>query len=233
MALDVDEHEEGACIVRQGEHGDNFYIIKEGEVVVHKSEDPTTDFPGEEMTVLRTGAYFGERALLSEDVRAATCIARTGVTCLTLERNDFIHMLGDLQDLLVKKPKAPRRDTEQPINSMKEEVYVEDLTILKTLGVGAFGRVKLAKKQNADQYYALKCLEKQTIVDTGLQDHVLSEMRAMSKLDHPFITKFHAALQDSKYIYLLLELLIGGELFLHLRAQCSYTVNMIAKSCFL
>lgn len=225
MALDVDEHEEGSVIVRQGEHGDNFYIIKEGEVVVHKSEDPVNEFPGEEMTVLRTGAYFGERALLSEDVRAATCIARTSVTCLTLERNDFIHMLGDLQDLLIKKPKAPRRDTEEPVNTnaMKEEVFVDDLTILKTLGVGAFGRVKLAKKQSTDQYYALKCLEKQTVLDTGLQDHVLSEMRVMSKLDHPFIAKFHAALQDSRYIYLLLELLIGGELFLHLRAQCSYT----------
>src|SRR3546814_311844 len=101
MALDVDEHEEGACIVHQGEHGDNVDISTDGEVGVQKTEDPAADFPGEEMTVLRTGAYFGERALLSEDTRAATCIARTAVSCLTLERNDFIHMLGDLQDLLI------------------------------------------------------------------------------------------------------------------------------------
>lgn len=39
----------------------------------------------------------------------------------------------------------------------------------------------------------------------------------MRKIDHPFIAKLYTALQDSKYLYFVLELLLGGELFTHLR----------------
>merc|ERR1719453_1124075 len=38
-------------------------------------------------------------------------------------------------------------------------------------------------------------------------------------LDHPFILKLYAAMQDLKYIYFVLELLLGGELFTWLRKQ--------------
>jgi len=49
---------------------------------------------------LRRGAYFGEQALLREDVRQASCIAEDKVTVLTLGREDFIDMLGPFEDIL-------------------------------------------------------------------------------------------------------------------------------------
>jgi serine/threonine protein kinase len=39
----------------------------------------------------------------------------------------------------------------------------------------------------------------------------------MKLIDHPYIAKLHASLQDDTYIYFVLELLLGGELFTHLR----------------
>jgi serine/threonine protein kinase len=42
-------------------------------------------------------------------------------------------------------------------------------------------------------------------------------MRVMRRLDHPYIAKLYACLQDNHYIYFVLELLQGGELFTHLR----------------
>lgn len=73
-------------IVRQGDEGHKFYIIRGGTVKITKS----TDYGGEEqMVLLDRGKYFGEKALLNEgeNKRQANAIALPpGVECLTLDR---------------------------------------------------------------------------------------------------------------------------------------------------
>ncbi|GAB4291914.1 MAG: hypothetical protein Kow0090_05580 [Myxococcota bacterium] len=58
-------------IVREGEPGESFYLIKHGEVVV------TTEQEGKviELARLKRGAFFGEVALLTDKPRTATCSA--------------------------------------------------------------------------------------------------------------------------------------------------------------
>ena len=95
LATQKDTFRKGDVIVREGECGDIFYLIESGSVDVFKKE--TGDKP---IATLESGHFFGERALLTEDVRQATCMATTDVKCLFLMRQDFNLMLGDLQDLL-------------------------------------------------------------------------------------------------------------------------------------
>ena len=60
-----------------------------------------------------------------------------------------------------------------------------DLEMKQTLGVGAFGRVKLVTAKGKDgktKAYALKCLAKTGIVENGLQDHVLNEREILCRL---------------------------------------------------
>jgi serine/threonine protein kinase len=71
--------------------------------------------------------------------------------------------------------------------------------------------------------YALKVLSKSSIVDSGLQDHVLTEKAIMEEVRHPFILQFYQAIQDDKYIYFLMEVLLGGELFKYLRAETQFS----------
>ena len=52
------------------------------------------------VVTLTSGQFFGELALLSNDVRTASCIAKTDVECHILMRNDFNLLLGDLQSLM-------------------------------------------------------------------------------------------------------------------------------------
>ena len=40
-----------------------------------------------------------------------------------------------------------------------------------------------------------------------------------SQITHPFIVSFEGLAQDSKYLYLVLELINGGELFTYLRTE--------------
>lgn len=88
----------GVYILRQGTRGDTFYLISQGEVKV------TQSMPGHDVDdtirVLGRGDYFGEQALLKEDKRTANIIAmQPGVECLTLDRESFIRLIGDLSEL--------------------------------------------------------------------------------------------------------------------------------------
>ena len=72
----------GTEIVRQGDPGDRFYIIEEGEVTVSKEGRP--------VATLGSGDFFGEIALLREIPRTATVTAREDTSLYVLERDDFL-----------------------------------------------------------------------------------------------------------------------------------------------
>ena len=109
------------------------------------------------------------------------------------------------------------------------EFSLNTLNVVRTLGCGAFGRVKMVTKaagaagkdkssiSSEIKTYALKCQSKKAIVDSNLQDHVLNERKIICQLDHPFIIKCFGAFKDDHSIYFVLELLLGGELFTQLR----------------
>jgi tRNA A-37 threonylcarbamoyl transferase component Bud32 len=219
ISLDRATFEAGQKILIQGNTGDEFFIILDGSVSVYVADKGGSET---KVATLSKGDYFGEKALLSSDVRGATCIADSLVTCLTLERDEFLSMFGSFDELLNKDPNAtietapPSVDISGP-GSFALDISLSDLDIRATLGIGAFGRVKLCRYNAKDQYYALKCQSKKGITESGLQEHVLQEMRIMRRIDHPYIARLFSALQDSSYIYFVLELLQGGELFTHLR----------------
>ena len=96
-ALKEQKHKKGDFIIREGEQGNVFFFVVEGEAVAKKVID------GEEKQVMqyKAGDYFGERALLKGEPRAASIVCTSeDVRVVSLERDSFKRLLGPLDDIL-------------------------------------------------------------------------------------------------------------------------------------
>jgi serine/threonine protein kinase len=101
--------------------------------------------------------------------------------------------------------------------ALPKELKIGDFDLKKTLGTGAFGRVRFVFYKQTGQHYALKMLKKQAIVKMKQVDHVMSEKSILARLCHPFIVNMYGCFQDPQYFCMVLEYVVGGEFFTHLR----------------
>jgi len=72
----------GDVLIREGDRGDLFYVIVEGEVEITRA--------GTLVSEQGPGAYVGEIALLRDVPRTASVIAKTPLRLLALEREPFL-----------------------------------------------------------------------------------------------------------------------------------------------
>ena len=81
------------------------------------------------------------------------------------------------------------------------------------LGKGAFGKVyKGTDRLNPEFKVAIKVLNKQKMTDSDLT-HAMDEIDLLKKVDHPNIVEYFETYDDKNFIYLVMELCSGGELF--------------------
>ncbi|GAA5821534.1 hypothetical protein JCM3770_000858, partial [Rhodotorula araucariae] len=114
-----------------------------------------------------------------------------------------------------------------------------DFDMLETLGTGTFGRVVLARlrtsptrpSQTQPHYFAMKVLEKNTVVRLRQVEHVNSERSTLAHVQHPFVVNLFCTFQDETNLYLLLEYVQGGELFSHLRRAGRFSADVARFYC--
>jgi serine/threonine protein kinase len=82
----------------------------------------------------------------------------------------------------------------------------------KTLGSGSFSKVKLGVDEQGNQY-AVKIIDKAQLAREHMEEQLKREIAVMKMLNHPNVVKLYEVMQTQNNIYLVLELVTGGELF--------------------
>ena len=122
-----------------------------------------------------------------------------------------------------------------PVKREAKTYLLSDFEICETLGTGTFGRVRLVRAIHENTFYALKIIKKTYVLQMSQLEHIKSEVKLLRRapasfpsrvrhaqrflglLQHPFIVDLQSNFQDELRLYLLMELVIGGELYALLR----------------
>ncbi|CAH8650615.1 unnamed protein product [Schistosoma intercalatum] len=221
VVLGSEHYEPDEYVIREGERGNTFYIITGGKVKVTKNRG--NECNEQFIRYMTRGDWFGEKALTDEDVRTANIIAMPprGVDCLMLDRDSYNVLIKDLVSFERSYP------DEKPTISQREkqfsEIKLSDFTVVSTIGIGGFGRVQLVYlNKDKRQCFALKKLKKHYIVETKQQEHVINEKNILMETNHEFIVKLYRTYKDQRYLYILLEVCLGGELWTLLRNSTAF-----------
>eukprot|EP01083_Nonionella_stella_P272495 924061_1 len=224
----------GEMVVEDETYGDTFYIIRSGHAEVWDHPDPDK----KELAHLRDlseGDYFGERALMMDEMRSATVSAKGDVlTCLCLKRDAFRRLMGPLDQLMrprLKKYRSSRNFSRSPLVLIEDKLVVpdklEDLEVIGTLGCGAFGHVQLVQKKGADPVtYALKTVSTALVIAKGQQEHMKNERAVLERITTPFAVRLVRTFREEKRLHFLMEPVIGGELFSLLRELVKFNEPM-------
>ena len=190
----------GTILAEQGKpFTQNLYIIRHGAVAVANDDGV--------INTLKDADYFGDKFLREEDgfLSTQTITVQVETTCGVLSRKHIESVIGKIDRL--GKPLAPL------VPKLNKTIRFKDLLKFRILGVGTFGKVWLVSHRRTGTPYALKQLSKREIIGHHQVEGVIREKNIMASLDHPFVVNLVATFQDDRNLYMLIELVQGGELF--------------------
>eukprot|EP00796_Vickermania_ingenoplastis_P005834 gene5834-4160_t len=95
-------------------------------------------------------------------------------------------------------------------------ISLQDFEVLATIGRGSFGRVYLVQLKYTGEFFAMKSMNKTDADQQQLLEQIYSEKSILQTISHPFIVGLRYAFQTKERVFLVLDLLAGGELFHHL-----------------
>lgn len=93
------------------------------------------------------------------------------------------------------------------------------------LGKGTFGKVFLCTKTDSKKDYAVKVMSKKKIIEKKRIVSVDEETKILSVFNNPFIVKSHFVFENKKNVYLVIDLMRGGDLFFHLKKMKRFNEN--------
>ncbi|KAI3654749.1 hypothetical protein MP228_000129 [Amoeboaphelidium protococcarum] len=96
------------------------------------------------------------------------------------------------------------------------EVDLRHFELLRSVGKGAFGKVRIVQKKNDKKIYALKYINKMKCIKMKAVNNVIQERRLLEDIEYPFVVNLRYAFQDDENLFMVLDLMLGGDLRFHL-----------------
>lgn len=145
-----------------------------------------------------------------------TLVAEDIITGCVLTVEAFENLIGECEAVLPAKSnyRAAIGEKQLPVEIKFDGTKFR---MKHVLGTGSFGVVIFAeyreKKDDSPVSYALKCLSKFSVVETGQIRHMLDERKLLASLDSPFVLRLYGTYQTPHQLVMVTELIEAGDLW--------------------
>jgi len=184
-----------------------LYLMREGNVSIQSSNKHEARFlenllgfsvGSTEIKTIGRNGYFGNDTLGDNEK------GEFGIAKYTVEALEEV-TVGVLDLNAIRSVVVAKDDISKPITH-------KDLTMVRILGAGTFGKVWLVQHKGTSDAYALKVQVKKQVIEYNQDQGVIREKDIMAQLNNPFIIRMVTSYQDEYKLYMLLTLYQGGEL---------------------
>ncbi|XP_007473906.1 serine/threonine-protein kinase 32A isoform X1 [Monodelphis domestica] len=114
-----------------------------------------------------------------------------------------------------------------PVFDENEDVNFDHFEILRAIGKGSFGKVCIVQKNDTKKMYAMKYMNKQKCVERNEVRNVFKELQIMQCLEHPFLVNLWYSFQDEEDMFMVVDLLLGGDLRYHLQQNVRFQEDTV------
>lgn len=130
------------------------------------------------------------------------------------QQGEQAQRVAQLATQLQEQRQQAQRASQQ---TARRKFNLDDFRIHRTLGTGSFGRVHLVQSRFNSRFYAMKVLKKSEVVRLKQVEHTNNEKMILERVEHPFLINMWGTFQDVRNLYMVMDYVVGGELFSVLR----------------
>ncbi|KAI8848157.1 kinase-like domain-containing protein [Chytridium lagenaria] len=111
---------------------------------------------------------------------------------------------------------------QEKIDYSNEEVELTHFNLLRSVGKGAFGKVRVVQHKGTQKIYALKYINKAKCIKMKAVENIIQERRLLEEVHN-----MRFAFQDDENLFMVIDLMLGGDLRFHLDRMGSFTEDMV------
>ncbi|CDW72093.1 protein kinase domain protein [Stylonychia lemnae] len=97
-----------------------------------------------------------------------------------------------------------------------KNIQLTDFQIMNLIGKGSISNVYLIKKKNNSRPFAMKCIQKELVMEDDMFESTKLEKDLLVRLNSPFFVNLHYSFQSETKILFVMDFVRGGDLFMHL-----------------
>ncbi|KAG0204546.1 cAMP-dependent protein kinase catalytic subunit [Mortierella sp. GBA30] len=157
------------------------------------------------------------RPLQTPDPQQAQALALAQQQALQAQQAQRLAQLAAQQQQQQQQQAQRVPQQQQQTTSTRRKFNLDDFRIHRTLGTGSFGRVHLVQSRFNSRFYAMKVLKKTEVVRLKQVEHTNNEKMILERVEHPFLINMWGTFQDVRNLYMVMDYVVGGELFSVLR----------------
>jgi serine/threonine protein kinase len=98
----------------------------------------------------------------------------------------------------------------------EHQISLQDFTLLRSVGKGAFGKVRVVNHKKTKATFALKYINKAKCLSMAAVDNIIEERRLLEAIETTFICNLRYAFQDDENMFMVIDLMLGGDLRFHM-----------------